>query len=255
MSHPLVSSPAALDAVLARPDVWRAGRGLRNREALPSGHPALDEALHDGGWPLGASTELLMPELDWPLLLPALRQRLQQHSCILLVAPPLLPSSRYLAAQGIASEQLVVVSGVDYGTGLWVADQALRAGCCALVCQWLPARGVSDRDLRQLQYAAACGGSWHLLLRPAAAAQQAAPAALRLEAQRTAAGQLQLTVLKQRGGWAGQQVSLQLWPQLAELASQPLLDWPTHFAELPSLPQRALPERSARLSQLARVQG
>lgn len=244
-------SANVIDQLLStRRDLWRARSQGAGRQVLPTGFSLLDEALHDGGWPLGASTELLAEGLNWPLLLPALRQRLP--GWVMLINPPWLPGAHWLAGQGLVPEQLLVLRDVSPRDALWAADQSLRAGCCALVCQWLPARGITDRDLRQLQLAAAKGGAWHLLVRPLAAAAQAAPAALRLQLAVDARG-LQLQVLKQRGGWAGQSLLLPLWPELAGLQRQPVHTWPVHLTELPQL-RRARPlSRSASVAALARA--
>lgn len=238
----------ALEQLLQqRGDLWRARSAVRSRQVLATGWSALDKALHDGGWPLGASTELLAQGLNWPLVWPALVQRLPGY--LLLINPPLLPSAAYLAAQGLPPERLWVIRNASVSDSLWAADLALRAGCCALVCQWLPLRGVTDRDLRQLQQAAARGASWHLLIRPPAAAEQAAPAALRLLAEPSAEG-LTIKVLKQRGGWAGQQLTLNLWPEWLGRELTPVASWPVHLEPLPDLPQRAVPTRSATLASL-----
>ncbi|MBB3168605.1 SOS cell division inhibitor SulA [Simiduia aestuariiviva] len=241
------SSPQLEQLLRQRTDLWRARSAIRSRPVVATGFPDLDAALHDGGWPLGASTELLAQGLNWPLVLPALLRRLPGH--VLLINPPLLPSATYLAVHGLAPEQLWVLRDASLRDSLWAADLALRAGCCALVCQWLPVRGVTDRDLRQLQQAASRGDSWHLLVRPPAAAAQAAPAALRLLAEPRADG-LALTLLKQRGGWAGQQLSLTLWPELAQRHTAPVETWPVHLEPLPQLPERAVPVRSAVLASL-----
>lgn len=230
-----------------RTDVWRARSAIRSRPVLATGFQALDSQLHDGGWPLGASTELLASGLNWPLLMPALVSRLPGY--VVLINPPLIPSARYLADRGVAPEQLLVMRALSLHDSLWAADQVLRAGCCALVCQWLPDRGVGDRDLRQLQQAASRGDSWHVLVRSPAAVQQAAPAALRLSAEPVAKG-LALTIVKQRGGWAGQQLVLPLWPALSDRQLAPLADWPVHLEPLPQLPQRAMPVRPAVLASL-----
>ena len=256
MSSPLSTSAStdttaardALEQLLrSRTDVWRAGATAQRREVIGTGFPALDAVLHDGGWPIGASTELLADALHWPLLLPALRRRLPGY--VLLIEPPLLPNAVYLAGYGLAPEQLLVLRQLSLQENMWAADQALRAGACALVCQWLPNKGVTNRDLRQLQQAAAKGGCWHILLRSRQAAQSAAPAALRLAIELCAEG-LQLTVLKQRGGWAGQQVQLSLWPQLAALTLQPVQHWPVHLEALPALRQGGAPKRAAPLASL-----
>lgn len=234
----------------SRSDIWRAHNLAAHRSTLATGFADLDVALHDGGWPLGASTELLSSGLNWPLLMPALTKRLPGY--ILLIDPPLMPSALYLAQQGLVPEQVLVLRPMSLHENLWAADQALRAGCCALVCHWLPDKGVTDRDLRQLQQAAGKGDSWHVLLRSARVAQSAAPAALRLQLEIVDSG-LQLTVLKQRGGWAGQQVRLSLWPELAAQTCPAVDAWPVHLESLPALRQRKPLKRPVLLASLVNI--
>ncbi|HWK53948.1 MAG TPA: hypothetical protein VNR18_06245, partial [Hyphomicrobiales bacterium] len=67
----------ALESVLRNASVWRAEQVARDAPAgISTTHSALDQALPDAGWPLGALTELLCEQTgigELFLLLPALR--------------------------------------------------------------------------------------------------------------------------------------------------------------------------------------
>lgn len=251
----MASTPQPLDQLLQSPLLWRARSSQPVRQAFATGFPGLDTALHDGGWPLGATTELLTRSLPWPLLMPALQRQMAGRGSLLLVAPPWLPSAAFWAASGVNPERIIVVHSGRPADNLWAAEQALMAGSCALVCQWLPVQGSQGRVLRQLQLAAAQGGSWHVLVRPPQVAQQPSPAALRMQLAIQADGLWALLLLKQRGGWAGQRLSLDLYPQLARLSHMPPAQWPIHLAEPPVLRHRTAPLRPAVATRLARVHG
>lgn len=183
--------------------IWRADALGQTGEAVcATGHAALDAELPGGGWPLGALTELLqLAPTDplWPLLLPALAQR---PARLVLVAPPLPPFMPALAAGGVPAEAVLCVQASDAPARLWACEQALRCADVAAVLAWLPQ--ARPAELRRLQLAAARQGSLLFVLRPAALAQAASPARLRLllDTRPAAPGQpatLAVHLLKRRG--------------------------------------------------------
>lgn len=211
-----------LDELLALPSIWQASRQRRINTVLPTGYPALDQQLHDGGWPSQSTTELLLPQPglgELRLLLPALRQAQQQRPWLALIAPPHLPFAAALSQQGIRLEGLLLVSPESPENLLWAAEQILQSGCCGAVLTWTGTANLNSHQLRRLQHAARRGHSWHILLRHSCLQQQASPSALRLHLQSQSRGLLQLEILKQPGGWAGQTINLQLQPDLGQLQS------------------------------------
>jgi len=70
---------------------------------------------------------------------------------------------------------------------------------------------ITDKNVRRLQLAAETGASLGILYRPAAAAREPSPAALRLQLEPTADG-LAVAILKCRGGRSGLRLQL---PQAA----------------------------------------
>ena len=191
---------ASLQEILDRQPVWRGGvpAGAAAR-AVPSGFAALDRELPGGGWPAGALTEILaaregMGELQ--LLVPALAALSAREQRIAWLAPPHLPYAPALAAAGVRLEFLTVIRPRGRRDALWAAEQVLRAGACHALLAWLPsARYV---DLRRLAVAAAASPGFAVLFRPAEAARESSPAALRL-ALESSDGRLAARILKRRG--------------------------------------------------------
>jgi protein ImuA len=214
----LHSSPA-LQQVLRNPAIWRA-RTLAQEQQRPdksvaTGHALLDASLPDGGWPLGALTELLVNATgvgELTLLLPALRHISAQGRGIALLAPPWLPHARAWQSAGLSLERLLLIdaSGLDL---LWSAEQILRSGECGAVLLWGQAAGrvLDQRALQRLQLAAGNGNALCFLYRTLGAAANASPAPLRLKLD-THDDSLRIHCLKQRGALQTQALSLRLFP-------------------------------------------
>ena len=190
-----------LETLLQRADLWRGGSPTsRDRHGVATGHPALDEALPDGGWPQGALTEILHQhsgEGELTLLLPTMVRLTQAASWVAWVAPPHTPHAAALAAAGVDLSRLLLIQPPADGA-LWAAEQALRSGLCGAVLCW-PGR-VAAKALRRLQLAAEVGGALGFMFRSAAVAATASAAALRLQLARDGSRQ-RVEIIKRRGGW------------------------------------------------------
>ncbi|MEZ5507768.1 MAG: translesion DNA synthesis-associated protein ImuA [Gammaproteobacteria bacterium] len=173
---------------------------------MPSGFARLDEALPDGGWPQDGLVELLCPEFggDADSRAP-LRQLGTQERWQVWINPPWLPYAPALGQQGVAVGQALLLNCRHDKDVLWAMEQCLASGSCSIVQAW-PAR-LQPHQIRRLHLAAQKGSALGLLLRPQACAQQPSPAPLRLE---LAARQqsLQVRVLKRRGGWGSDWLTL-----------------------------------------------
>ena len=201
----------ALQTILDRTDVWRAGKGLENKTlpAFKSGFRELDHALPFGGWPLGALSELLTEqpgEGEMQLLLPALA-RISQQQWVVMIAPPYIPYAPMLAQAGVNLANVLLVRPKDDREALWAMEQALMAGCCGAVLAW-PKR-IDMGAMRRLQLAAEAGEGLAILLRSTAKLKQSSPATLRLAVSSESAW-LKLDVIKCRGGVAPMQMRLPL---------------------------------------------
>lgn len=184
--------------------IWRADTLAGPCEAvLSTGEAALDAALPGGGWPVGALTELLLPQPHahvWRLLTSGLARALaRQAGPVVLVAPPQVPFVPSLAAQGLPASRWLRVDADKSPARLWATEQALRCAEVAAVLAWLP--GAEPADLRRLQLAAQRHQQLLFVMRPLSARTQASPARLRLVLEEDAAEReiLRVHVLKRRG--------------------------------------------------------
>jgi protein ImuA len=180
--------------------------------AAPSGFAQLDASLPGGGWPVGAVSEL-MPETmgigELSLLMPALCRLSRAERYIAWIAPPYLPYAPALARAGLSLERVLIVHARSAQESLWAAEQALRCPAFGAVLSW--PLGITDKNVRRLQLAAEAGGSLGILYRPAEAAREHSPAALRLRLAPASAG-LMVEIHKCRGGRAGVRLQLRTTP-------------------------------------------
>ena len=210
--------PTPLQAILARPDVWQAARRAGGvRGVLPSGHAALDAALHQGGWPCAALSEFVAAGCgigEMQLLAPALARCARGGRRLFFVGAPCLPYAPALHALGVRPERVLVLAPRTPGDALWSVEQILRSGACGCLLAWLPAWREADyAALRRLQIAAQATAGPAFLFRPPGTARALSPAALRVRLA-PSAERLELEILKQRGGRAGQRLSLTRDPEL-----------------------------------------
>lgn len=219
-----VTAPAALDALLRHPGIWRRSAAARHHvRALPTGLAGLDALLPGGGWPCGALSEILFAfdgtgELS--LLMPALAELTRQRQRVVFVAPPYIPYAPALAAHGLDLRYVVQIES-SANEGAWSAEQCLRSGACGAVLGWL--HEADYTQLRRLQLAAESGEALAFLFRPASAAGKPSPAALRLRLHAgdddddagSGAESVDIEILKCRGNLDWQRPTRLRWPRLA----------------------------------------
>lgn len=222
------------------PRLWRAsdrnrrgaGYGGGRRSGLETGYPALDQVLHGGGWPRGVSNELYLPGQgigELRLLLPALRQ-LVGDGYLCWVAPPCIPFAPALARQGIDLRRLLVVPAQSPADRLWAMEQALQSECCVAVFGWFGQQVLGLRELRRLQLAAERRGCWSVLFRHQRCRALPSPSALRMHLRPESRGRLAIEVMKQPGGWAGQQLTLSVSPHYEQWQRLPVELLPSYTA-------------------------
>ena len=174
--------PAAIDALLQHPGIWRRSASAQQHvRALPTGVAELDAALPGGGWPCGALSEILFAHDgigELSLLMPALAAITQRRQRVVFVAPPYIPYAPALDAYGLDLRYVVQIEA-NAGEGAWSAEQCLRSGSCGAVLGWL--HQADYTQLRRLQLAAESGDALAFLFRPAHSAGKSSPAALRLQ--------------------------------------------------------------------------
>jgi len=236
-----------LASLLGRPDVWQASAAIRKPVGIPTGHSALDAQLHQGGWPLGAITELLSDHSgsgELQILMPALARLSRQGRKLMFINPPFLPYAPGLHRQGVDLAQLVLIQTHDLAEQVWAASQTLRADSSGALLLW-PARGaITHPQLRKLQLAAQSSRSMAVVFRPTRASAATSPAALRL-AISPAPGVCHLHILKQHGGWAGQSVAI-AGPDGLRHTHRAARDLPVHLPTPAAIPLPSPPTPVAR---------
>lgn len=200
------------EALRLRTDLWIGDRAPRI-EAEASGHPALDAQLPGGGWPRGALSEVIVGagcHAELALSLPLLRRLAAAGRPLALVAPPHIPYAPALQRAGVNLRQLWVVEACSAADRVWSLEQLLRSPGCGAALGWCTS--LDERSQRRLQLAAEHSGAVALVFRPANALRQNSIAALRLQLSSCADGDLQLEVLKLRGGRSGARLRLARGP-------------------------------------------
>jgi protein ImuA len=214
-----------LRKILQQPNIWQGSNISRPHTGLSSGYSVLDTALHCGGWPRHGLTEIIYasPGIgEMQLLSPALAHLSQQQRWLLLVSPPYLPYAPAWASHDIGLSNTHIIQAKQQRDKLWAIEQALNSGACSAVLAWMKT-GLAHHVLQKLQLAAQANHCWMVLFRPRKASLQHSPAELRMElkpgqdSNNNIASQpiskrqgLKITILKQRGGWSGQELYLDL---------------------------------------------
>jgi hypothetical protein len=209
----------SLDQLLQRTDIWRGSSLPGHVRAVATGYGELDRLLPGGGWPQGALTEILMSRQGigaLRLLMPTLAHLSHDDRWICWVAPPHIPYAPALVAAGVDLSRVLLVHPGAQQDGLWAVEQSLRSGNCGAVLAWpvLDDTGV----MRRLQLAAEAGDALGFLFRPQRVAKRPSPAALRIQLDTHIDGNLSVSILKRRGGWAAGPVYLDTSLQHGALA-------------------------------------
>lgn len=232
-------------ADLQRASAWRS----QGQTGIPTGYVLLDEALPDGGWPREGVMELLSPEsgAEADLLAPLLRALGVQQRWQVWINPPWLPYAPALQQHGIEpAKALLLTCGSDQDA-LWAMEQCLASGSCSIVQAW-PSR-LQSRQIRRLHLAAQKGTALGVLLRPQACALQPSPAPLRLELK-TGQAAFQVRVLKRRGGWGTDWLTLKTFPQSSPPCSAVSAPLPRHRGALEPV---AVPDELMALDRIIRI--
>lgn len=192
-----------LDTLLQRPDIWRGGQVATQTDAVSTGFAELDELLPGGGWPRGALTEILLTREGigaLRLVMPALARLSRESRWLSWVSPPYIPYAPALTAAGVDLARVLLVHPRARQDGLWAVEQSLRSGTCSAVLAWPMLQ--EPAAMRRLQLAAEAGRSLGFMFRSARVAKHPSPAALRVQLDGDARGNLSVQILKRRGGWA-----------------------------------------------------
>jgi len=205
---PIPQSNATLSSLSQA--VWRADQmGSYQAAVTPTGHPALDRELPNGGWPSAVLIELLLQQAgigEIRLLRPAL-EAVSRKRRIALLQPPHLPQIAAWTAWGLPADRLLWIKTVRSADALWSAEQVLRNGSCGALLFWQ--QQVRAESLRRLHLAAQGTEILFWMMRPLACAQDASPSPLRL-CLRPAIGGINIEIVKRRGPQRDESLFLRL---------------------------------------------
>ena len=187
------------DLIINNPHVWL-GEEITELKSggIPTGYPALDAILPEGGWPRNAMMEMLTSQWGFgelQLLLPLMRSITSQKRWVLLVAPPYIPYAPALANAGIDINYLINIDpDTSCKDAMWSVEKALQSESCGLVMAWLDS--LPNAVVRRLQLAASEGETSGVLFRHRETKNS--PASLQLRLKHTNQG-LHAHVIKARG--------------------------------------------------------
>ena len=225
-------SSSAINQILQSNAIWQASQKSSLRPALSTGYAELDQQLHYTGWPQACLTELLLSQHgigELRLLTPLMRQLNKQAGYIAWINPPYLPYPPALLRQQLLLEKMLVIKARTTQESIWAAQQAMASQSCCAVLLWLPDKILSN-EIRKLSLATKAGNCWGIIFRSQDLQQQASAAALRIVMQVKQQRQ-QLLIIKQPGGWSGQQVSLNLFPERQHWNPLAVNHWPVFEAQ------------------------
>ena len=210
-------------SLLAHPALWRGDELAQQVATIPTGFDQLDAELPGQGWARAGLTELQVPREgagELSVLLPALAQVTREHRWVVCVAPPYLPYAPALGQSGIDLSRYMVVKVQSLESRLWAIEQSLRSGACGAVLFW--SKGLDQRHLRRLQLAALEGDAMGFCFDHGPQDQQrSSPVPLRLSLRPSQGAQVQVQILKRRGGSTPVQLQLAL-PRGNPVLSTPL---------------------------------
>ncbi|GAC1406347.1 MAG: hypothetical protein NVSMB6_02450 [Burkholderiaceae bacterium] len=195
-----LDSPAALLAALPE-SVWRASQmGVSKAKVTPSGFPALDRELPNGGWPASVLIELLLSQNgigELRLLAQNLSALTRAGKTVILLAPPHIPFAPALAELGMNLEYVLMIQTDKPMDRIWAVEQTLKSASFGALLCWLPQ--ARPDHLRRLQLAAGNGDGLCFVFRPIASQRESSPAPLRIACRATSCGGLEVDIVKRRG--------------------------------------------------------
>ena len=229
-----MSSSTVINQLLQNNGIWQASEKGILRPALSTGYANLDKKLHYSGWPQGAVSELLLSTNgigEIRLLTPLLSKLCQQAGYIVWINPPYLPYGPALSQQKVALDKLIIIKTTSTTESVWAAQQAMTSKSCSAVLLWLPPKTLAN-EIRKLSIAAKAGNCWGVIFRSQQFHQQPSAATLRITMQ-VEQQKHQLSIIKQPGGWSGQQLSLDLFPERINWNPLAACHWPVFLPNKP----------------------
>ena len=208
--------------LLSKKSIWRAcdltdSTSSKSGSGIPTGFKGLDRLLYGRGWPRDALVEVLVDvhgSGELRLLVPGLRHLVSEETrWMAWVNPPFVPYAPALHALHIDIDRILLVHPNSHQEALWALEKILESGCCSAALAWLNEQDLKEKHVRRIQTRAKESNVWTTIFRPSHAAVRSSPAELRLHVQSprsTSGNRVELAILKRKGGWAVNDVSLRL---------------------------------------------
>lgn len=222
-----MSSSPDIKQLLQNSIIWQASKKSCLRSAISTGYAPLNRQLHYGGWPRGAISELLLPHNgigEIRLLAPLLANLCRKPGYISWINPPYQPYAPALTHLKVQLNKVLLIRALNIQETIWAAQQAMASQACSAVLVWLPEKSLAN-EIRKLSLAAKKGNCWGIILRSQSLQQHPSAAVLRI-AMLVKQRQHRLSIIKQPGGWAGQQVNLDLFPERINWNGLAAEHWP-----------------------------
>ena len=205
-----------IQTLLQHPNLWRAGQintlQVQQQENIATGYVQLDNQLPGHGWPQAGLMECLLANAgigELRLLAPALATLSQaQNRWVAWINPPFIPYAPALQALGIDISKILLIHPRSHKDALWALERACKSGSCSSALAWLDEKKLKLKDTQRLQLAAKQGRTLTCLFRPQSSAAQASMAELRVQLHAGAGDEVQLDILKRRGSWPLENLTL-----------------------------------------------
>ena len=222
-----------IKSLLDQGQVW-AGQLTPKDKGLSSGYPELDQRLAQNGWPRHGIIDIQTPgpgHGELQLVLPSLAKATER--LWIWLNPPLVPCAQGLKQAGLDLTRCLVINTASHADALWTLERCLQSGCIATALAWLD-KAPDNRALRRLQMAAQTGGSLAHLMHDESWPMDAGTHARIALHPTTQAGQIEMQIMRQRGGPAHGPVTL---PLLSTQAVSPPAPKPAQTAPVYLEPQ------------------
>ncbi len=183
MSECCVTEPVIMDALTpllqGSRHIWRGQHHPTEHPSIPSGHPALDQAIPGGGFPAHALSEIMgaYGAGGLSLCLPMVAS-VSQHSLVALINPPYTPYAPALVYAGVKLDNLLLIRPSTDKDLQWSIEQSAKQGSASMVLCWNPQ--ATPKTQRRAQLASEQGQCTTICFRPAAHRHQSSHANLRL---------------------------------------------------------------------------
>lgn len=190
---------AELQLIQNHPAIWTANSVQQHHyERTETPYPILNKALH-GGIPTNGMMRIKSTfAIGEVSAFISTYMSIAKSKLFVMVNPPALVNSSWLASQAIDLDRVVIVAPTQTEDNLWVAEQCLKSRACGVVLVWH--ESLDTRCARRLQVAAKQNTCLCVVYEYKQQTSQALPINLDLQASSHKQG-ISVDILKQLNGW------------------------------------------------------